>query len=93
MGVLAALGLTLLTAIAARWLVVRLVPILAPKGRLKTVGLAWLVGLAGNYLAHWVAPGPTVGGVSLWGAMAGSLVAVLARGLYPFLRIMVGRGG
>ncbi|MBI2917736.1 MAG: hypothetical protein HYY01_07045 [Chloroflexi bacterium] len=88
---MAALGLTLVAAIAARWLVLRFTPVLAPKGKLKTVGLAWLLGLAGSYLAGWLAPGPTLGGASIWGAIAGALVAVLARGLYPFLRIMVGR--
>ncbi|GEM_PF-5215854 len=91
MGVLAAVGLTLPIAVVARWLVVRLAPLLTPKGKLKTWGVGWATGLAGSYLAGLVAPGPTLAGVSLWGAAVGALIGILALGLYPFLKIMVGR--
>ena len=91
MGFLAAVGLPLLIAISVRWLANRTVPVLVPKERLRTVGIGWLVGLAGGYLTHAVAPGPTLGGVSLWGAIAGSAMGILGLGLYPFLRILVGR--
>lgn len=91
MGILTAVGLTLPIAIAVRWGALRLVPLLVPKGRLKTVGASWLGGLVGNYVAQALAAGPTVAGVSLWGAVVGSFLVLLALGLHPFLRILVGR--
>lgn len=91
MEILTAIGLALPIAIAARWLVLKGAPLLVTKGRLKTWGLAWVLGIGGNYLAKLLWPGPTLGGVSLWGTAVGALVAVLALGLYPFLKIMVGR--
>jgi len=91
MRILSAIGFTLLIAMAIRWLGIRLVPLLMPRARLKTLGIGWLGGLAGNFVAQALGPGPEVIGVSLWGAIGGAAVAILAMGLFPFLRILAGR--
>lgn len=79
-------------AIVVRILGRRLVPLVVPSSRLKTVGLGFLGGLLGSLLANtcWKI-GPEVSGVYLLPALLGAALAVLLGGLAPFLKIMLAK--
>ncbi|MBI2909992.1 MAG: hypothetical protein HYX92_20315 [Chloroflexi bacterium] len=79
-------------AMAVRFLAVRAMPLFVPQGRVKVVALGTVGGLVGSALGGLVGLGPHVSTVHLGGAAIGSLLIMLLAGIWPFLRIMVGRG-
>jgi uncharacterized membrane protein YeaQ/YmgE (transglycosylase-associated protein family) len=84
--------LLLFIAIGVQFLGQRVVPLVMPRGRLKTVGLGWVGGLVGSLvdgaLWQW---GPQVVGIYLVAAVLGSALFILGVGLIPFFRILLGR--
>jgi len=70
----------------------KLVPVVMPSGRLRTVGLGWAGGFLGSLLDSvlWQF-GPEVAGVNLVAAMVGCALFILFLGLYPFIKILLGK--
>ncbi len=68
----------------------KLVPVVMPGGRLKTIGLGWVGGFFGSWLDsvlwHF---GPEVAGVNLVAAVVGCALFILFLGLYPFIKILL----
>ena len=87
-------GLFILLAIAIllRFIGNRLIPVVMPTGRLKTIALGW----AGGFLGSWVdSPcwqfGPEVAGVNLLTAAVGCALFIALFGIYPFMKILLGK--
>jgi uncharacterized membrane protein YeaQ/YmgE (transglycosylase-associated protein family) len=70
----------------------KLVPVVMPSGRLRTIGLGWAGGFLGSLLdgVLWQF-GPEVAGVNLVAAVVGCALFILFLGLYPFIKILLGR--
>jgi len=82
------LAVVLLTVFVGR----RLVPLLMPSGRRKTITMAWIGGLAGTIIAAFAwESGPVVAGINLIAAFAGSFLFLVIAGLFPFVRIAIGK--
>ena len=85
--------LLLFLAIAVTVLGHRLIPVVMPSGRLKTVAAGLLGGLLGQLIGTTLLPwGLRLWGVNLLLACLGTVLAVLLGGLVPFLKILLGRG-
>jgi len=83
--------LMLTIAILVRWLGIKLVPLLMPGGRLKTIAVGW----AGGFAASWVDGvlwqfGPQVTGINLVAAVIGCILFILGLGVAPFVKTMLG---
>ena len=87
-------GLLLLLAIAIFMVIVgnRLVPVIMPSGRRRTIATGWIGSLAGSLVdgALWQL-GPHIAGINLVAAFAGSALFILVLGLFPFLKILLGK--
>jgi len=81
--------LLLAIAIAVRFVGNKLIPIAMPTGRLRIIGVGLLGGLVGSLLFQ---VGPWVVGVNLVGAILGAALFILLVGLFPFVKILLGRG-
>ena len=70
----------------------KLVPVVMPTGRLKTVSLGWAGGFLGSLLDDvlWQF-GPKVAGINLVGAAIGCALFILFLGLFPFIKIWLGK--
>lgn len=70
----------------------KLVPVVMPSGRLLTIGLGWAGGFLGSLLDRvlWQF-GPEVAGVNLVAAVVGCALFILFLGLYPFIKILLGK--
>jgi len=70
----------------------KLVPVVMPSGRLRTIGLGWAGGFLGSLLDRvlWQF-GPEVAGVNLVAAVVGCALFILFLGLYPFIKILLGK--
>ena len=82
----------LVIAILLRFIGIKLVPLLMPSGRLRTVALGW----AGGFLASLVDNifwqlGPQVAGISLVAAVIGCALFILGLGIAPFIKILLGK--
>ncbi len=79
-------------AIAMRWLGVRLVPLLMPTGKIRTVAVGWLGGFLASLLDKilWQL-GPEVFEISLVAAFIGCVLFILALGVAPFVKILLGK--
>jgi len=71
----------------------KLAPLAMPSGRLKTVA----VGLVGAFVGNLLGAGilgfiPSIEGVNLLAAALGAAIFILLLGLYPFIKILFGRG-
>ena len=69
----------------------KLIPVVIPTGRLKTIGLGW----AGGFLGSWVDSlcwqfGSDVVGVNLLAAVVDCALFIVLLGIYPFIKILVG---
>lgn len=88
-GFLILLAITILVRFAGN----KLVPLLMPSGRLRTVALGWVGGfltsLADNIF--WQL-GPQVAGISLVAAVIGGALFILGLGIAPFIKILMGKG-
>ncbi len=82
------LAITILVRFAGN----KLVPLLMPSGRLRTVALGWVGGfltsLADNIF--WQL-GPQVAGISLVAAVIGGALFILGLGIAPFIKILLGK--
>ncbi len=87
-GFLILLAITILVRFAGN----KLVPLLMPSGRLRTVALGWVGGfltsLADNIF--WQL-GPQVAGISLVAAVIGGALFILGLGIAPFIKILLGK--
>jgi uncharacterized membrane protein YeaQ/YmgE (transglycosylase-associated protein family) len=87
-------GFFILLAIAILLTLVgnKLVPVVMPGGRLRTIGLGWAGGFLGSLLDRvlWQF-GPEVAGVNLVAAVVGCALFILFLGLYPFIKILLGK--
>ena len=86
----------LAVAIAVWYIGKRLVPLAMPPGRLMPVAVG--VGLVGAFAGNLLGAGilgfiPSIEGVNLLAAALGAAIFVLLLGLYPFIKILLGRGG
>lgn len=90
-----ALGSLLLLAIAVLvWLAAkRLFPMLMPPGRIKTLLVIILGALVGSLLFRLGHLGnvAVVAEVNLIGALSGAIVSLLLFGMYPFIKVFLGR--
>ena len=87
-------GLFLLVAIVIFIMLVgnRLVPVIMPTGRWRTIALGWIGGLAGSLMGNaWWQSGPRVAEISLVFAFVGSALFILLLGLLPFIKILLGK--
>jgi len=85
--------LLLAIAVAVRLLGTKLVPLLMPSGRVRTVALGWLGGFLASLvdIVFWQF-GPQVAGISLIAAVIGCALFILAFGVAPFVKILLGKG-
>ena len=81
-------------AMVVRWLGLKLIPLLIPRSRLKTLAVGWLGGLAGSltdrYAWHL---GPRFVEIQVATAAIGCAIFILMAGLWPFLKILAGQTG
>jgi len=70
----------------------KLVPVVMPTGRLRTIGLGWAGGFLGSLSDSvlWQF-GPDVAGINLVAATIGCALFILLFGLFPFIKILLGR--
>jgi hypothetical protein len=70
----------------------RLIPVVMPEGRLLPPVVGWLGGFLASRLdgAVWHL-GPNFYGINLVAAAVGCTLALLLYGLYPFIKIMLGK--
>jgi uncharacterized membrane protein YeaQ/YmgE (transglycosylase-associated protein family) len=88
----AAFFLLLAIAILVRFAGNKLVPLLMPQGRRRTIAAGWLGGLLGSLLDSFLWHlGPQVVGVNLIAAFCGAIFVILLVGLAPFIKILLGR--
>ena len=81
-------------AIAVRWLGLKLIPLLIPRSRIKTVAIGWLGGLAGSLMDRYIWHlGPKFVEIQVAPAAIGCALFILAAGLWPFFKILVGQTG
>ncbi|MCK4368128.1 MAG: hypothetical protein KAV68_00430 [Dehalococcoidales bacterium] len=79
-------------AILLRLIGNKLVPVVMPSGRLRTIGLGWAGGFLGSLLDSvlWQF-GPEVAGINLVAATIGCALFILFFGLFPFIKTLLGR--
>ena len=84
--------LLLAIAVAVRLLGIKLVPLLMPSGRVRTVALGWLGAFLASLadIVFWQF-GPQVAGISLIAAVIGCALFILAFGVAPFVKILLGK--
>ena len=70
----------------------RLVPVVMPTGRLKTIVLGWAGAFFGSWLDNvWWQIGPEVAGINLMTAVIGCALFIILLGVYPFIKILLGK--
>ncbi len=70
----------------------KLIPVVMPTARLKTIVLGWAGGFLGSWVDNvWWQFGPQVAGINLVAAVIGCALFVLFLGLYPFIKILLGK--
>lgn len=90
--IVAGFFILLAIAILLRLVGNKLVPVVMPSGRLRTIGLGWAGGFLGSLLDSvlWQF-GPEVAGINLVAATIGCALFILFFGLFPFIRSLLGR--
>ena len=79
-------------AILLRLIGNKLIPVVMPDGRLKTIILGWGGGFLGSWADNiWWQFGPQVAGINLVAAVIGGALFILFLGLYPFIKILLGK--
>jgi uncharacterized membrane protein YeaQ/YmgE (transglycosylase-associated protein family) len=87
-------GFFILLAIAIlfRFIGNKLLVVIMPTGRLRTIALGWLGGFLGSLLDSFVWHfGPEVVGINLVAAAVGCALFILFLGLFPFIKILLGK--
>ena len=84
--------LMLTITVLVRWLGSKLLPLLMPGGRLKTVAVGWVGGFTASWLdgVLWQF-GPRVAGINLVAAVIGCILLILGLGIAPFVKTMLWR--
>ncbi len=82
----------LAVAILLRLIGNKLIPVVMPSGRLRTIALGW----AGGFLGSWAGSilwqfGPEVAGINLVAAIIGCALFILFLGIAPFIKILLGK--
>ena len=79
-------------AILLRHIGNKLVPLVMPTGRLRTVALGWAGGFLGSLVDNvlWQF-GPQVAGINLLTAVIGCALFILCLGIAPFIKILLGK--
>lgn len=79
-------------AILVRFAGIKLVPLLMPTGRLRTVALGCAGGFIGSLIDNifWQL-GPQVAGIGLVAAIIGCALSILGLGIAPFIKILLGK--
>ncbi len=79
-------------AILIRLIGNKLIPVVMPAGWLKTSILGWGGGFLGSWADNaWWQFGPQVVGINLVAAVIGGALFILLLGLYPFIKILLGK--
>ena len=87
-------GFFILVAIAVllRRIGNKLVPLVMPTGRLRTIVLGWVGGFLGSWVdSVWWQFGPEVAGINLTAAVVGCALFILFLGIAPFIKILLGK--
>lgn len=79
-------------AVLLRFIGNKLIPVVMPTGRFKTIALGW----AGGFLGSWIDSlcwqfGAEVAGVNLVAAAIGCALSIFLLGIYPFIKILLGK--
>ena len=70
----------------------KLVPLVMPAGRLRTIALGWAGGFLGSWVdGVWWQFGPKVAGINLVAAVVGCALFILFVGIVPFIKILLGK--
>ena len=79
-------------AILLRLIGNKLIPLVIPTGRLRTIALGWAGGFLGSLIdsIFWQF-GPEVAGINLLAAVIGCVLFILSLGIAPFIKILLGK--
>jgi len=70
----------------------KLIPVIMPTGRLKTTASGWAGGFVGSWVdSLWWQFGPELAGVNLLAAAVGCTLFIVLLGIYPFVKILLGK--
>ena len=70
----------------------KLIPVVMPTAWFKTIVLGWAGGFLGSWVDNvWWQFGPQVAGINLVAAVIGCALFILLLGLYPFIKILLGK--
>ncbi len=79
-------------AILLRFIGNKLIPVVMPAWRLRTIALGWVGGFLGSLADSFVGQfGPEVAGINLMAAVIGCALFVLLLGIAPFIKILLGK--
>ena len=79
-------------AILIRLIGNKLIPLVMPTGRLRSIALGWAGGFLGSLVDRlcWQF-GPEVAGINLVAAVIGCALFILFLGIAPFIKILIGK--
>jgi len=79
-------------AILLRFIGFKLIPLVMPTGRVRTIALGWVGGFLGSLLDSLLRQfGPEVAGINLVAAVIGCALFILFLGIAPFIKILLGK--
>ncbi|GAH58115.1 unnamed protein product, partial [marine sediment metagenome] len=70
----------------------KLIPLVIPTGRLRTIALGWAGGFLGSLIdsIFWQF-GPEIAGINLLAAVIGCTLFIFSLGIAPFIKILLGK--
>ena len=78
--------------ILLRFIGYKLIPIVMPAWRFRTIALGWVGGFLGSLVdSLWWQFGPEVAGINLVAAVIGCTLFILLLGIAPFIKILLGK--
>jgi len=78
--------------ILLRFIGYKLIPIVLPAWRLRTIALGWVGGFLGSLVdSLWWQFGPEVAGINLVAAVIGCALFIILLGIAPFIKILLGK--
>ena len=79
-------------AILLRFIGFKLIPLVMPTGRVRTIALGWVGGFLGSLADSLLRQfGPEVAGINLVAAVIGCALFILFLGIAPFIKILLGK--
>jgi uncharacterized membrane protein YeaQ/YmgE (transglycosylase-associated protein family) len=79
-------------AILIRFIGFKLIPIIMPTGRIRTIALGWIGGFLGSLVDSFLRQvEPEVVGINLVAAVIGCTLSILFLGMAPFIKILLGK--